>query len=327
VFDRLKRRLVPFAEAVLERAGRRPPAPLRGDFPVPVQEEFCRRLAEMIGFDMEAGRIDVSAHPFTMGNLRDVRFTNRYDEHDLTVGIFGALHEAGHGLYEQGCDPEHERTPRADAASIGIHESQSRMWENLVGRSRPFWEHALPILKEHFPGAADITLDAWHRNVNRAEASCIRVEADEVTYDLHILLRFEIERDLAEGRLAVRDLPDVWSAKMRAFLGITPPDDAHGVLQDIHWSLGLLGYFPTYTLGNLYAAQFYGAARRAIPDLEEGYRRGEFAPLLSWLRKEIHGRGKTYRSGDLARVVTGEPLNPSYFIEYLEEKYGALYAA
>ncbi len=326
VFDRLKERLVPFAERVLEES-RSAPGPIKGDYPIAAQEKLCRRLAEMIGFDMEAGRIDISAHPFTMGNLHDVRFTNRYDEHDLSSGIFGALHEGGHALYEQGYDPAHAGTPRAAYASLGIHESQSRMWENFVGRSRPFWMHALPILKEYFPSAAGIGLDEWHRNVNRAEASLIRVEADEVTYNLHILLRFEIEKELAEGRLSVRDLPGVWNDKMRSYLGIEPPDDARGVLQDIHWSMGLLGYFPTYALGNLYAAQFYRAARRAIPGLEEGFSRGEFAPLLTWLRKEIHTRGRTYPSGELARVVTGEPLDSSCFMDYLEEKHGGMRAA
>jgi carboxypeptidase Taq len=325
VFGGLREELVPFVERVLEASRRRPARPIEGDYPIPSQERFCRRLAECIGFDMQAGRLDISAHPFTMGNLYDVRLTNRYDEHDLTVGIFGALHEAGHGMYEQGYDPAHVGTPRAAYASLGVHESQSRMWENFVGRSRPFWEHALPILKEEFPAAAAVTLDDWHRNVNRAEASLIRVEADEVTYNLHILIRFEIEKDLVEGRLAVRDLPQVWNGKVRDYLGITPPDDARGVLQDIHWSMGLLGYFPTYALGNLYAAQLYRAAGKAIPGLEDSFRRGEFAPLLGWLRKEVHRRGKTYRSGDLLRVVTGEPPNPSYLMEYLRAKYGALY--
>jgi carboxypeptidase Taq len=325
VFDRLKERLVPFVRRTLEASGRSPEKPVTGSYPVLIQEKLARRLAEMIGFDLGAGRIDVSAHPFTMGNLHDVRFTNRYDESDLRVGIFGALHETGHALYEQGYDPAHAGTPRASYASLGVHESQSRMWENFVGRSRAFWEHALPVVVEHFPEASSVTLDRWYRNVNRVEASLIRVEADEVTYNLHILLRFELEKELAEGRLAVRDLPEAWNGRMRAYLGLTPPKDAVGVLQDIHWSLGLLGYFPTYALGNLYAAQLYRAAARAVPGLEEGFREGRFAPLLEWLRTAVHRRGRTYRAGELVRAVTGEPLNPSYLMEYLEAKYGALY--
>jgi carboxypeptidase Taq len=325
LFGELKKALVPFAGRILEAARLASIEPIRGTYPIPEQEKLARRLARMIGYDFEAGRIDVSAHPFTTGYLHDVRFTNRYDENDLTVGIFGALHEGGHALYQQGFDPAHEGTPRGDWVSLGIHESQSRLWENMVGRSRAFWEHALPLLKESFPDAAGLTLDAWHRNVNRVEASLIRVEADEVTYNLHILLRFEIEVDLVEGRIEVADLPAIWNEKMRASLGIEPPDDARGVLQDIHWSAGLLGYFPTYTLGNLYAAQLYRAAARAIPDLEGCLRRGEFGSLLDWLRRTIHRRGRTYRAGELVRVVTGEPLRPSYFMDYLEEKYGALY--
>ena len=326
VFDGLKADLVPFAQQVLEAGKRSGPKPFDIRFPVAGQEKFVLRMVEAVGFDMDAGRLDVSAHPFTSGTVHDVRLTTRYDENDLVTALMGSLHEAGHGMYEQGLDPVHEGTPRATMVSLGIHESQSRMWENMVGRSLPFCQFAYPILREHFPVETEnLTPGEWHRGLNRVEASLIRVEADEVTYNLHILLRFEIEKDLAEKNISVGDLPEIWNGKIREYLGITPPDDGVGVLQDIHWSMGLLGYFPTYALGNLYAAQFYRKAKAVLPGLEDGYGKGEFASLLEWLRKEIHRRGQTYRAADLVKVVTGEDLNAGYLIEYLREKYTALY--
>lgn len=326
VFDALKKELVPFAAEVLEAGRRLGRKPLGLTIPVPAQERFGLEISKAIGFDYDAGRLDVSAHPFTSGNLHDVRLTTRYSEKEPAMSIFGTLHEAGHGMYEQGVDPAHEGTPRGSSVSLGIHESQSRMWENMVGRSLPFWEYAYPSLRKHAGAALEgVDLAAWHQEVNRVEASLIRVEADEVTYNLHILIRFEIEKAMAERAVAVDDLPDLWNEKVREYLGITPPDDGVGVLQDIHWSFGLLGYFPTYALGNLYAAQFYRTAKGEIPGLEEGYREGRFAPLLGWLREKIHRRGKTYPATELVKVVTGEDLNAGYLMEYLREKYGSLY--
>ncbi|MFH1278256.1 MAG: carboxypeptidase M32 [Candidatus Eisenbacteria bacterium] len=326
VFDALKAELVPFVAEVIEAGRRLGREPLGLRIPVPAQEKFGIEISRALGFDFDGGRLDVSAHPFTSGNLHDVRLTTRYDEREPAMSIFGTLHEAGHGMYEQGVDPAHEGTPRGASVSLGIHESQSRLWENMVGRSLPFWEYAYPMLQKHAAAALEgIDVAAWHREVNRVAASLIRVEADEVTYNLHILLRFEIEKAMAEKTVFVNDLPELWNGKVKEYLGITPPDAAAGLLQDIHWSFGLLGYFPTYALGNLYAAQFYRTAKGAIPGLEDGYREGRFAPLLDWLRAEIHRRGKTYTAGELVKVVTGEELNAGYLMEYLREKYGELY--
>lgn len=326
IFNELKKDYIPFVHKVLE-AGRR----MHGErkeriFPIGEQRAFSRTLLGLMNFDMKAGRLDVSAHPFTSGNCSDVRLTTRYDEKNVRMSIFGTMHEGGHGLYEQGLDPKHEGTPRATSASLGIHESQSRMWENMIGRSRAFWGHALPLLKTASPrAAADLELDDWYRDVNRVEASLIRVEADEVTYNLHIILRFEIEREMIENGLPVEDIPEIWNSKMKEYLGITPPDAAQGVLQDIHWAMGAIGYFPTYALGNIYAAQFYHKIRQEIPDLDDQVGRCELRPLLDWLRKEIHLRGQTYRATDLVRIVTGESLSSRYLMRYLEEKYGELY--
>jgi carboxypeptidase Taq len=280
-----------------------------------------------MGFDLEAGRLDVSAHPFCSGTCpRDVRLTTRFQERDMRSALFGSMHEAGHGLYEQGLDTAHEWTPMGSAVSLGIHESQSRLWENLVGRSRAFWAHWFPKLKETFPEAlSDVGPDAFHFAINEVRPSLIRVEADEVTYNLHILLRFELEQELLSGAVSVSALPGVWNERMQRYLGITPPDDAKGCLQDIHWSFGLFGYFPTYTLGNLYASQIYAAARREMPDLEAKIAAGEMRPLREWLREKIHRRGMLHRPADLVREATGAAPSADFFTSYLKEKFGALY--
>ncbi len=325
LFEALRARIVPLVQAI-GRSGKRP-RKIQGRFPLERQRAFGERIARDMGYDFEAGRLDVSAHPFCTGmHPTDVRITTRYDEADFRDSLFGILHEAGHALYEQGFDPRHAQTPMGEAASTAIHESQSRLWENLVGRSRPFWRHYYPLLREAFPEAlGDVALDDFYFAINEVEPSFIRVEADEVTYNLHIVLRFEIERDLFSGRASVSDLPALWNRKMEELLGIVPPDDAKGVLQDTHWSWGLFGYFPTYTLGNLYAAQFYAAAAREIPDLEARIGRGELLPLREWLRERIHRRGAFFRPEDLCRDVTGAPLDASHFVSYLEQKFGALY--
>ncbi len=325
IFSELRKELVPLVQELVDSPAAAEKKPVSGEFPQAAQREFGGRLLTAIGFDWAAGRVDISAHPFCSGNLNDVRLTTRYDETDLTQAIFGLLHEGGHGLYEQGFEQKFEGTPRAQSVSLGIHESQSRMWENLVGRSRPFWEFALPIMKEHFPGMGGLDLDDWHTAVNRVERSMIRVESDEVTYNLHIILRFELEMELIEGRLSVDDLPGAWNEKMQEFLGVTPANDAEGVLQDIHWAYGIFGYFPTYTLGNLYASQFFHAAQIAIPGLEDHFRKGDFAPLLEWLRENIHRRGQSLRPDELVKEVTGEDLNARYQVAYLKTKYRSLY--
>jgi carboxypeptidase Taq len=325
VFAALRREIVPLVQAI--GASSRRPTPLRGPFPKEKQREFGEAVARDMGFDFEAGRLDISAHPFCSGfHPRDVRLTTRYDETDFRGSLFGVMHEAGHGLYEQGLDARNTGTPMAEAASTGIHESQSRLWENLVGRSRPFWRHYYPKLAKCFPEAlAGVGEDAFYAAVNEAKPSLIRVEADEVTYNLHILLRFEIEQALFSGALSVAELPGVWNKKMQEYLGLTPPDDARGVLQDVHWSCGLFGYFPTYTLGNLYAAQFFATAKKEVADLEAKVARGELLPLREWLRERIHRHGMLYAPGELCEKVTGAPLDARHFNAYLKGKFGEIY--
>jgi carboxypeptidase Taq len=270
--------------------------------------------------------MDATAHPFTVGiGPGDVRITTRYDEGYFSMAFFGAVHETGHALYDQGLPVVHWGTPMSEAASLGIHESQSRLWENLVGRSRGFWSHFYPSARDCFPVLADVPLNAFHFAINQVSPSLIRTEADEVTYNLHIMVRFELELELIGGRMEARDLPEAWNEKMQAYLGLQPPDYASGVMQDIHWSEGAMGYFPTYTLGNLYAAQFFARARRDLGDLEAAFSRGELAPLLQWLREKIHAQGKRYRPRELLKAVTGEDLNPGYLVSYLEDKFRELY--
>jgi len=257
--------------------------------------------------------------------IGDIRLTTRYFEDNLD-GLFGTMHETGHGLYEHGVSRELERTPLGHGASLGFHESQSRMWENMVGRSLPFWRHFYPQLQATFPQALSGTsLDDWYRAVNWVAPSLIRVEADEATYNLHILLRFELEKAMLSGDVKVADLPRVWNEQMKSLLGVDVPDDTRGVLQDIHWSGGSLGYFPTYTLGNLYAAQFFEPARKDVGDLDGQFARGEFAPLLGWLRKNIHSQGKRYTPPELVKRVTGKPLSAEPLLAHLRRKASEIY--
>jgi carboxypeptidase Taq len=328
VFDAVKAELVPLVQAI-GTAPRQPNTSLlKRECPQPKQEAFGRRIAQEMGYDFQAGRLDITAHPFCTGlSPHDVRITTRYDEHYLPMSLFGIMHEAGHALYEQGLDAAHAFTPLGQGVSLGIHESQSRLWENFVGRSRAFWVHYLPSLKAEFPALADVGLDDWYFAINTVRPSFIRVEADEVTYGLHIMLRFELERQMIAGKLKVHDIPAAWNDGMRQLLGITPPDDAQGCLQDIHWSMGIFGYFPTYALGNLYAAQFFEAAHKALPELEAQLARGELKPLREWLRENIHRHGQRYRAAELVQVVTGRPLSHTPFITYLNRKYRPLYGA
>jgi carboxypeptidase Taq len=327
IFAALREPLTVFARR-LTGAKRRPdPAVLRQRFPREAQERFAKTLARAIGFDFDGGRIDVSRHPFCASIAPgDVRLTTRYYEDFFNPAIFGVLHEAGHGLYEQGLDPQHVFTPAGQSVSLGVHESQSRLWENMVGRSRPFWERFYLECQQAFPAAlGEVPLDDFYAAVNHVEPSFIRVEADEVTYNLHIILRFELERAMINGAIAVTDIPQAWNTQMHDLLGIAPPNDAEGCLQDIHWSMGMFGYFPTYALGNLYAAQFFEAARGAIPDLTGNIRHGEFRPLLDWLRANIHRQGQRYRAGDLVRKVTGRALSTEPFLGYLRDKFSMIY--
>jgi carboxypeptidase Taq len=329
IFTELSAGLVPLIRSVTE-SGRKPRADvLHRDFPTDRQRWFAEAAAAAIGFDFAAGRLDTAAHPFCSGfGPGDCRLTTRYNPRAFHESFFGVLHEAGHGLYEQGLPAEHFGTPVGSYCSLGIHESQSRLWENQVGRGRPFWDHFLPRLRQAFPGTLDdVTADEFDFAVNEVKPSFIRVEADEATYNLHIVLRFELELDLVSGDLAVPDLPGAWNERFAKLLGLTPPTDAEGCLQDIHWSFGGVGYFPTYTLGNLYAAQFMEGAKREVGEdaLARSFRNGDFALLRSWLREHIHRHGRRFRAAELCRRATSAPLTPAPFIRYLSEKITNLY--
>ncbi len=296
-------------------------------YPVEMQKLWSRQAAERIGFSFDSGRIDTSTHPFCSGTgPGDVRLTTRYYEDYFPAAVFGTLHEAGHGMYEQGLPTEHVFTPRGQAASLGIHESQSRLWENFVGRSLPYWRRFYPQCRVAFAEAlGDVSLDQFYAAINAVRPSLIRVEADEVTYNLHIIVRFELERDLIDGRVAIDDVPQAWNAKMKDLLGVEPSSDAEGCLQDIHWSMGAIGYFPTYALGNLYAAQFHEAIRRTMPDFDAQIENGEFSSLLGWLRKNIHAHGQRYRPAELVQHATGAPPSVQPFIRYIQQKFRPIY--
>ncbi|NTX33969.1 carboxypeptidase M32 [Myxococcus sp. CA033] len=327
VLTTLREQLIPMV-GKLSGAKRQVPALFDGRrYDKDAQWRFTLRLLGDLGFDLEAGRQDVSIHPFTGGtHALDVRLTTHVDESNPLSAIFSTIHEAGHGLFEQGFSPEHYRTPLAASPSMGLHESQSRLWENLVGRSRPFWEHYFPLLRESFPDAlAQVDLDAFHTVVNDVRPSLIRTESDEVTYNLHIAVRYELELLLIRDELPLEELPAAWNARMERYLGVTPPDDTQGVLQDIHWAWGELGYFPTYSLGNLYSASLYRAAGRELPDLEGQLRRGQMLPLRDWLRERIHRQGFRLPAEERVREVTGQGLTDADFLGYLRAKYGALY--
>jgi carboxypeptidase Taq len=302
------------------------PALATKTFPKSDQEFFAVKTAKRLGYDMKAGRLDVSAHPFTIGlGPEDVRITTRYNEHHFNDGFFGVMHEAGHAMYHQGLPTDHWVEPFCSPVSLGINESQSRMWENMVARSLPFWAHFYPIARKRFEALSDIPIEDFYFSINEVTPSLIRVEADEVTYNLHILLRFELELALLRKDLSVRDLPSAWNEKMEEFLGVTPTDFKDGVMQDVHWSGGSVGYFPTYTLGNLYAAQFFNQARKDIGNLDGQFTNGEFEPLLNWLRRNIHSQGKRHKARDLIKTVTGQELNPQYLVDYLWSKFGPIY--
>ncbi|MCW1885828.1 carboxypeptidase M32 [Luteolibacter flavescens] len=321
LFDALKPQLREVAAAAVARSDSRNATLPGGIYPIEAQQKFNAVVAESLGFDFKAGRIDTTAHPFctTLGP-RDIRLTTRYDESDFTSSLFGVMHEAGHGLYEQGLPAKEVGLPSGEAASLGIHESQSRLWENHVGRSRPFWEKWLPVAAQHFPQLAGTSLDDFLAAIHRAAFSYIRVEADEATYDLHILLRFGLERRLVSGELSVKDVPAAWNESFRDLFGMTPPDDAHGCLQDIHWSMGGLGYFPTYTLGNLNAAQLFAAAN-ADATISSAIAKAEYAPLLTWLRDKVHAKGAVLTPAEIISQATGKAPSPEAHLEHLRLRY------
>ena len=322
LFAQLGQQLIPLVDSLRDR----PPLStdlLERDFPVDQQRAFAEGMAVKLGYDLDGGRFDLGPHPFcTTIGTGDVRLSTRYHPRNLTSGFLGTVHEAGHALYEQGIDRAHYGTPMGEPVSLGIHESQSRLWENLVGRSHGFWLHFYPQLQSVFKKSLeDIPLDAFRSMMNTVAPGLIRVEADEVTYNLHVVIRFELERALLGDEMRAADLPGAWAERYKHYLGIAPGDDRTGCLQDIHWSEGLIGYFPTYTLGNVYSAQLFEAAERAIGPLEDAFAAGDFRPLRDWLRENVHRHGKRYPAPALIEKVTGRPPNPSALVASLSHRY------
>lgn len=326
LFGRLKIALT----SLVKRIGTCPPVENRflyGHFPAHTQLHFVHQLLEAMGFDRKTSRLDQSSHPFCVGFHPDeTRMTTKVHPEYLMSNIFSVIHEGGHGLYNMGLPKELFGTPLCEHSSLGIDESQSRLWETRIGRSFPFWEHFYPLLQKQFPEQlGGIYLNEFYRAINIVKPTFIRTESDEVTYSLHIMIRFEIEKALIEGSLKVKDIPEVWNEKMREYLGITPRTNTEGCLQDIHWAMGGIGYFPTYTLGNLYASQFFLKFEQDHPDWKEQVQKGHFFFIREWLKDKIHRHGRQYPPEELVIRITGKPLNEKPFIDYLENKYQSLY--
>jgi carboxypeptidase Taq len=325
IFDYLKEHQAPLVHAIADAE----PLPEAGPrtFPIELQKQFELEVVRRFGFDDAAWRLDPTVHPFASGaGTQDIRITTRYFKTNLD-GLFATMHECGHGLYEHQIDPQLERSPLARGTSLGMHESQSRMWENLVGRSQPFWRFFFPRLQELFPDAFhgyDAT--RWYREVNAVEPSLIRVEADETTYNLHIILRFELEQDLLAERFPLEQLPEEWNRRMWEYLRVEVPDDTHGVLQDVHWSAGALGYFPTYALGNLISAQLWTKVTADLPNLAEAFEQGEFGALREWLRENLHRHGRKFTPIEtLERAAGVGHIDPEPYVRYLRQKIGDIY--
>jgi len=327
LFDELKGELRPMIAEVERHDDRVDDSLLYGDFPIDRQRQLVGWLLERMGFDRSAWRIDDAVHPFATGfSNRDVRITTRWDERFLPTSMYGAMHECGHGLYEEGIAQSLQRTPLGHAESLALHESQSRLWENMVGRGRPFCRVLAPRIAELFADRrSTLNGDSLYRAVNRVAPSLIRVEADEVTYSLHIIVRFELEQELVDGRLAIRDLPEAWNARHKEYLGVEVPDDANGVLQDVHWAAGLIGYFPTYALGNLIAGQMFERAHADLPDLDAQLAAGELHGLREWLREHVHRHGAKFSSSELLDRVVGGPIAVGPFVDYLKAKLSEVY--
>jgi len=329
MFEAIKPDLVALVKAVADLGpGAVDDSVLHREFDEEKQRQFGEGVVKALGYDWSRGRQDRALHPFcTSFGRDDVRITTRFDKTFLPAALFGSVHETGHALYEQGVDARYAGNILADGASLGFHESQSRLWENLVGRSRPFWRHFYPGLQAAFPESlGDVDGEKFYRAINKVEPSLIRVEADEVTYNLHILLRFEMEQALLSGELSVADAPAAWDAKMQQYFGLTPPDDASGILQDVHWSGGAIGYFPTYSVGNLLSVQLYDRADADLGgQLAAQVAAGDFAPLLGWLRENVHRHGRKYLPKDLVRRIVGGPLDPAPYLKYLKAKFGDVY--
>ena len=329
LFRELRRGLLPLGNRLRARLAARPLAAgaLCGDFPLDAQRRFNQLVAACLGLDFDRSRLDEAAHPFTTSIGDEVRITTRYDACDLRYSLYSTIHETGHALYEQGLDPNAWGTPRGAPCSFGIHESQSRLWENQIARSEAFWKRFLPQARALFPALGAVSAEAAALAANEARPSLIRTEADEITYNLHIILRFELERALLAGGIEVTALPQIWREKMREYLGLSPDTDREGVLQDVHWASGAFGYFPTYALGNIYSAQLLRAAEADIGSVDAVVSAGEFRLLLKWLRQHVHRLGQTYRPAELIRVATGEPPTPRPLFEHLERKVAFLEAA
>ena len=327
IFDEHKPELVQLIADVRANADAVSDAVLHQPFDVDKQRTFGLNVVQKYGYDLTRGRQDVAVHPFcTHFSRNDVRITTRFNPEWLNPALFGTMHEAGHAMYEQGIAPALEGSPLASGASLAVHESQSRMWENVVGRSKGFWSWALPQLKATFPDQlGSVDLDTFYKAINKVQPSYIRVEADEATYNLHIMLRFELESEMVAGRLNIADLPEEWNDRFEAFFGITPQSDTLGVLQDVHWSSGLIGYFPTYALGNLLAAQYYNQALKAHPSIPDEIASGQFDTLRGWLNTNIHQHGRKFTSEELTRRVTGESIQSRDYIQYLKTKFSDVY--
>ncbi len=324
MFDVLKAKQVPLVKAIAEQP-ETDDSFLYGEWDIETQRTFTEKIVKAIGFDFDRGRQDTAPHPFCTGwSVGDIRLTTRFKPY-LGSAIFGSLHEAGHGMYEQGSPMAWDRSMIAGGVSLGVHESQSRFWENVVGRSIEFWSVFYPDLQKSFPQLAGISLPVFHKAINKVKPSLIRVEADEITYNLHVLVRFEIECAVLTGELAVKDMPEAWNAKYAEYLGITPPNDSQGCLQDVHWSMGSIGYFPTYSMGNLLSYQFYGAMKKQIADPTELIGKGEFGPILGWLQENIYSKGRSIPPKDLVMQVTGKPIGADEYVAGLDAKYRAIY--
>ncbi|HET6644094.1 MAG TPA: carboxypeptidase M32 [Fimbriimonadales bacterium] len=327
IFGHLRPQLVDIVKKIKDADVKVDDSILHRSYPKIKQQEICEDVVKRLGFDEEDGRQDQAAHPFctTFAN-EDVRITTRFNDHYIPDSFFSSMHEAGHAMYEQGSPDKYEGTPLAGGTSLGFHESQSRMWENQVGRSREFIRYYFPTLQAAFPEAlGGAQAEEFYRAASKVEPSLIRTDADEVTYGLHIMLRFEMEQLMVDGKVAFSDLPELWNSKMREYLGITPDSDANGVLQDVHWSSGILGYFPTYQLGNLISAQLWSKMNDDMPDIYSNIEKGNFSPILGWLREHVHQFGRKYLPGELIVRVTGKPVDSSFYIDYLNKKYGEIY--
>jgi carboxypeptidase Taq len=324
IFDRLKAEQIPLIAEIVGRNGDQPDGVAEGAFSVEGQRAFSREVIEAFGFRPRTWRLDPTAHPFaSSGGVDDIRLTTYYHDHNLD-SLFASMHEYGHGLYEHGVDPALERTPLSTDLSYGLHESQSRMWENLVGRSRPFWRHFYPRLQAVFPQLGAVELEQFYRAINRVQPSLVRIHADEVTYNLHVILRFELEQEMVSGGVELRELPDAWAERMHSYLGVEVRNDAEGVLQDMHWGGGRIGYFSTYSLGNVMSLQIWERVLDEIPDLYDQFERGEFAALREWLRDRLHRHGRKFNPAETLEKVVGGPIDPEPYLRYLREKHLAV---